>query len=116
MNTLNALTILGIVVLLLAIFVLVPPKVRVSGIPRGFTEKQWNTGEVILNYVEGPDHGVPLLLIPAQTESWQGYKLVMPELAENFHVFCVDVRGHGKSSRTPGHYSYNICGNDLHFF
>jgi hypothetical protein len=72
-NTLNALTILGIIlaglVLLLAIFILVPPRVRVSGIPRGFTEKQFNTGEVMLNYVEGPDNGVSLLLIPGQMES-----------------------------------------------
>ncbi|HEX3044668.1 MAG TPA: alpha/beta hydrolase, partial [Bacillota bacterium] len=28
----------------------------------------------------------------------------------------VDLRGHGRSSRTPGHYSYNICGNDLKLF
>jgi pimeloyl-ACP methyl ester carboxylesterase len=31
-------------------------------------------------------------------------------------VFSVDLRGHGKSSRTPGQYSYNICGNDLKLF
>jgi pimeloyl-ACP methyl ester carboxylesterase len=116
----NAFTILGIllgiVVLLFAIVVFVPPKVRVSGIPRGFTERHFHTGEVILNYVEGPDKRVPFLLIPGQMESWQGYKLVLPDLAKTFHVFCVDVRGQGKSSRTPGHYSYNVCGNDLKLF
>jgi pimeloyl-ACP methyl ester carboxylesterase len=93
-----------------------PPKVSVSGIPSRSPEKHFNTGEVILNYVEGPDNGTPLLLIPGQMESWQGYQLVMPELAKKFHVFSVDLRGHGKSSRTPGHYSYNICGNDLKIF
>ena len=49
-------------------------------------------------------------------ESWQGYKCVMPELSHKFHVFVPDLRGHGKSTRTPGCYSYNICGNDLRNF
>lgn len=115
-----ALKIIGIVlstlILVLAIFFIVPPKVSVSGIPSGFVEKQFDSGEVILNYVEGPDNGTPILLIPGQMESWQGYKLVMPELAKIFHVFVVDLRGHGKSSRTPGQYSYNICGSDLKLF
>ena len=95
---------------------LLPPKVSVEGLPHGFAEKQFDTGEVVLNYVEGPDNGPPLLLIPGQMESWQGYKLVLPGLARRFHVFCADVRGHGKSSRTPGRYSYNIVGNDLKQF
>jgi pimeloyl-ACP methyl ester carboxylesterase len=108
--------ILATLVLLVALFFILPPTVSVSGIPEGFTEKQFDTGEVILNYVEGPDNGVPMLLIPGQMESWQGYKLVMPELAKTHHVFSVDLRGHGKSTRTPGRYSYNICGNDLKLF
>jgi pimeloyl-ACP methyl ester carboxylesterase len=49
-------------------------------------------------------------------ESWQGYKRVLPELAKQFHVFAVDLRGHGKSTWTPGRYSYNICGDDLQKF
>lgn len=116
----KALRVIGIVIsvsiLLVIILFLIPPKASVEGIPDGFTEKQFNTGEVALNYVEGPDNGVPLLLIPGQMESWQGYKLVIPELAKRYHVFVVDIRGHGKSSRTPGSYSYNICGNDLKLF
>jgi pimeloyl-ACP methyl ester carboxylesterase len=55
--------------------------------------------------IEAPDHGTPLLLIPGQMESWLGYKPVLPALAERFHVFVVDVRGQGGSSRTPGQYS-----------
>lgn len=40
----------------------------------------------------------------------------MPEFSKNYHVFAVDVRGHGKSSMTPGKYSYNIIGKDLESF
>ncbi|MCB9762027.1 MAG: alpha/beta hydrolase [Alphaproteobacteria bacterium] len=92
------------------------PRIPIAGTPAGFTERQVTLGEVTLNYVEGPDHGRPLLLIPGQMESWQGYKQVLPALAERFHVFVPDVRGHGRSSRTPGAYSYNLCGQDLAAF
>jgi len=91
-------------------------KTKVAGIPEGFKELQFTTGEVTLNYVVGPDNGLPLLLIPGQMESWQGYKCVLPELSKRFHIFVPDLRGHGKSTRTPGRYSYNICGNDLKAF
>jgi len=36
--------------------------------------------------------------------------------SKKFHVFAIDLRGHGKSTRTPGKYSYNICGEDLKMF
>jgi pimeloyl-ACP methyl ester carboxylesterase len=77
-------------------------RTEVSGIPTGFTELRLTTGEVTLNYVVGPGNGLPLLLIPGQMESWQGYKLVLPELSKTFQVFVPDLRGHGKSTRTPG--------------
>ncbi len=92
------------------------PKTRVAGIPEGFRELGFTTEDVTINYVVGPDNGLPLLLIPGQMESWQGYKRILPELSKRFHIFVPSPRGHGKSTRTPGHYSYNICGNDLKRF
>lgn len=91
-------------------------KLKVAGIPEGFQELSFTTNGVTLNYVVGPDNGLPLLLIPGQMESWQGYKRVLPELLKRFHIFVPDLRGHGKSTWTPGQYSYNICGNDLKRF
>ncbi len=91
-------------------------RVSVAGIPAGFEECRYTVDGVTLNYVVGPDNGLPLLLIPGQMQSWQGYKCVLPELAKRFHVFVPDLRGHGKSTWTPGRYSYNICGNDLKHF
>ncbi len=91
-------------------------KIKVAGTPEGFQELSFMTNGVTLNYVLGPDNGLPLLLIPGQMESWQGYKRVLPELSKRFHIFVPDLRGHGKSTRTPGQYSYNICGNDLKHF
>ncbi|MCB9422584.1 MAG: alpha/beta hydrolase [Ardenticatenaceae bacterium] len=92
------------------------PKIKVAGIPEGFRELSFTIGDVTLNYVVGPENGPPLLLIPGQMESWQGYKLVLPELSQRFHIYVPDLRGHGQSTWTPGRYSYNICGNDLQHF
>jgi pimeloyl-ACP methyl ester carboxylesterase len=88
----------------------------VESIPKGFAEKKSNIGKIILNYIEGPDNGPPLLFILGQTEFWQGYKLIIPNFSKNYHVFVVDVRGHGKSTKTPGEYSYNVIGKDLKGF
>jgi pimeloyl-ACP methyl ester carboxylesterase len=82
--------------------------IKVEGIPEGFQELSYPTDDVRLNYVVGPENGLPLLLIPGRMESWQGYKCVLPELSKRFHIFVPDLRGHGKSTWTPGRYSYNI--------
>jgi pimeloyl-ACP methyl ester carboxylesterase len=103
--------------LAILVFVILNPfSPPVESVPKGFAEKQFDTGKVVLNYVEGPKNGPPLLFIPGQMEFWQGYKLVVPHFSRNYHVFVVDVRGHGKSTKTPGEYSYNIIGQDLKAF
>lgn len=91
-------------------------KIKVAGIPEGFQELSFTMNGVTIHYVVGPQNELPLLLIPGQMESWQGYKCVLPELSKRFQVFVPDLRGHGKSTWTPGQYSYNICGNDLKRF
>ena len=104
-------------VLMFLIFIIFDPFIpAVESIPRGFTEKKFDTGKIILNYVEGPDNGPPLLFIPGQMEFWQGYKLVIPAFSKKYHIYIIDVRGHGKSTKTPGAYSYNIIGQDLKEF
>ena len=71
-------------------------------------------GEIEMNYATAGVEGSPaLLLIPGQTESWWGYEAAMPRLAEHFEVFAVDLRGQGRSSRTPGRYTLDNMGNDL---
>jgi pimeloyl-ACP methyl ester carboxylesterase len=71
-------------------------------------------GEVLMSYATLGDASSPaLLLIPGQTESWWGYEAAMPLLAEHFQVFAVDLRGQGRSTRTPGRYTLDNMGNDL---
>ena len=77
-------------------------------------ELVFDTGEVRLNYATaGRPESPALLLVPGQTESWWGYEAAMHLLAERFHVFAVDLRGQGRSTRTPGRYTLDNIGNDL---
>jgi pimeloyl-ACP methyl ester carboxylesterase len=86
----------------------------VTYVPHDFPEQLVDLGEVELNYARAGDRSQPaLLLVPGQTESWWGYEAVMPRLAEHFEVFAVDLRGQGRSTRTPGRYTLDNMGNDL---
>jgi pimeloyl-ACP methyl ester carboxylesterase len=80
---------------------------------RGFSENQFDTGKIRLNYAEGPDNGQPLILIPGQAGTWQSYEKVMGPLSQTFKVYAMDVRGHGGSTWTPGEYSFKKIGEDF---
>jgi pimeloyl-ACP methyl ester carboxylesterase len=83
-------------------------------VPHDFPEQLADLGEVRMNYAKVGDRSRPaLLLVPGQTESWWGYERAMPLLAEHFHVYAVDLRGQGRSTRTPGRYTLDNIANDL---
>ncbi len=83
-------------------------------VEHAFVERQIDLGEVVLNYAEAGDPAAPaLLLIPGQSESWWGFERAMQLLEPDYHVFAVDLRGQGRSSRTPGRYTFDNLGNDL---
>lgn len=91
-----------------------PASPEITYVDHAFPEQLFDTGEVQLNYATAgsPDHPA-LLLVPGQAESWWGYEAAMPLLAGDFEVFAVDLRGQGRSSRTPGRYTLDNFGNDL---
>ena len=83
-------------------------------IAHDFPERLVDLGEVEMNYATVGDSSKPaLLLIPGQTESWWGYEKALPLLAEHFNAFAVDLRGQGRSTRTPRRYTLDNMGNDL---
>ena len=83
-------------------------------VPHAFPEQTIDTGEAVINYaVAGSPDKPALLLIPGQTESWWGYEQAMGLLKEHFQAFAVDLRGQGRSSRTPGRYTLDNFGNDM---
>jgi pimeloyl-ACP methyl ester carboxylesterase len=91
-----------------------PHRPDATYVPHAFPERTFDTGEVELNYaLAGRDDLPALLLVPGQTESWWGYERALPLLAEHFQAFAVDLRGQGRSTRTPGRYTLDNMGNDL---
>ena len=86
----------------------------VTYVEHAYPEQLVDLGEIEMNYAVAGDPSKPALLcIPGQTESWWGYEAAMPRLAEHFEVFAVDLRGQGRSTRTPGRYTLDNMGNDL---
>lgn len=83
-------------------------------VSHAYPEKTIDIGEAVINYgVAGTPQKPALLLIPGQTESWWGYEQAMGLLQEHFQAFAVDLRGQGRSSRTPGRYTVDNFGNDM---
>jgi pimeloyl-ACP methyl ester carboxylesterase len=83
-------------------------------VPHQIAEQLVDLGEIEMNYATVGDPSSPaLLLIPGQTESWWGYEQAMGLLADRFQVFAVDLRGQGRSTRTPGRYTLDNMGDDL---
>lgn len=68
---------------------------------QGYT---FDTGDVVLNVAAGPPTGQPLVLLHGGSGRWQSFEDLIPELATQWHVIAPDLRGHGKSGRTPGRY------------
>jgi pimeloyl-ACP methyl ester carboxylesterase len=91
-----------------------PHRPEATYVAHTFPERTFDSGEVSMNYaVAGTPDKPALLLIPGQTESWWGYEQAMTLLAEHFQAFAVDLRGQGRSTRTPGRYTLDNMGNDL---
>ncbi len=83
----------------------------------GYEEKQVTLEDgTVLNYVEGPYNGPPLLLIHGQSMQWEDYSRVLPDLARYYHVFAIDCHGHGKSSHETSKYAAVAIGQDFVWF
>jgi pimeloyl-ACP methyl ester carboxylesterase len=70
----------------------------------GLVEHTFDTGDVQLNYAEGPANGPPLVLLHGLGRRWQVFLPIIPPLSLRWHIFAPDLRGHGKSSRVSRGY------------
>ena len=70
------------------------------------SEYQLQLGDRHINYAEGPDNGPTLLLIHGISGRWQDWNRVFDGFAREWHVFAIDLRGHGKSSWVPDGYHW----------
>ena len=63
------------------------------------TERTFDAGDVSLNYAEGPPAGPPLVLLHGSSLRWQHFLPVIPLLGWRWHLYALDLRGHGRSGR-----------------
>ncbi len=75
-------------------------------------EKKFNFKNVKLNYIKGPDSGLPLVLLHGLSDRWQSYLSLIPFLCPYYTIYALDLRGHGKSYRANSYkiidYAYDI--------
>lgn len=79
----------------------------------GITEREFEAGEVRLNYAEGPANGPPLVLLHGLGRRWQVFLPLIPALSLRWHIFAPDLRGHGKSARVPRGYHGTQYSEDI---
>jgi pimeloyl-ACP methyl ester carboxylesterase len=72
-----------------------------------FPEKKFTASAIEVNYAEGPDNGPPMVLIHGLGGRWVAWESVIRHFAKRWHVYAIDLRGHGDSGRVPGGYEFN---------
>ena len=71
-----------------------------------YSEKKFVASTIEVNYAEGPNNGPPLVLIHGIGGFWRNWEPVIDQLSTDWHVYAVDLRGHGDSGRTPEGYRF----------
>lgn len=75
-----------------------------------------NLDEVQIHYAEVPGPGVPLVLLHGITGALDTFAPLTPTLAQQAHVYALDLRGHNLSGRTSGAYHVADYGRDVAAF
>jgi len=81
-----------------------------------FRERHFDSTEAIISYVQGPPNGAPVVLLHGVSSRWQPFQPLLPVLAEKYPVYALDLRGHGRSSHTPGAYNLDDFTRDVYQF
>ncbi len=70
---------------------------------------------VRLHYIEAGT-GKPLVLIPGWSQTAEEFKFQTAGLSRHFHVFAIDMRGHGDSDKPDHGYDIERLAEDVHEF
>ncbi len=70
---------------------------------------------VKLNYIEA-GKGTPLVMIPGWSQSAAEYKHQIDEFASKYHVYAIDMRGHGESEKPAYGYKVSRLAKDVYDF
>jgi pimeloyl-ACP methyl ester carboxylesterase len=84
-----------------------------AGAAFGFDSKTFQSSRVSIHYVEGPQNGPPLILLHGLSRDWTSFSILFADLVPRFHVFALDLRGHGESGRVKNGYGIADFGKDV---
>lgn len=69
---------------------------------------------VTLSYLEqGKKHGDPVIFLHGYSDSYHSFDRNLPELARKYHVYALDQRGHGDSTKPACCYTQADFANDV---
>ena len=100
-----------------AIYGQLPPEPMVdpalATLGSGFVSDSTQVNGATIHYVRG-GAGPPVILLHGFPEDWYAYHRIMPQLAKQFTVIAVDLRGLGDSIPTEGGYDAANMAEDVH--
>src|SRR5215217_3908495 len=83
-----------------------------AGFTDTFTSRYIDTGELRQHAVTGGEVP-PLLLVHGWPQNWYAWRLLMPELAQDFDIIAVDQRGIGLTDKPQDGYDAGTLAGDL---
>ena len=83
-----------------------------SSVPE-FQKKTFRAPGVSIHYAEGPQNGAPLVLLHGLARDWKSFSVLLPEISSRFHVFALDLRGHGASRHVTRAYRIDESAEDV---
>ena len=85
----------------------------VAALGSGFVSDTAQVNGATLHYVRG-GAGAAIILLHGFPEDWYAYHRIIPQLAKQFTVVAVDLRGIGGSAATAGGYEAANMAEDVH--
>jgi len=79
----------------------------------GFVNRYATVNGIDIHYVEGGS-GKPLICLPGWPQTWYSFHTIAPELAKNYRVIVVDIRGMGTSGKPASGYDKKTMASDIY--
>lgn len=79
----------------------------------GFENKYTTVNGIKLHYVEGGT-GKPLICLPGWPQTWYSFQPVAMQLAKEYRVIIIDLRGMGTSEKPESGYDKKTMAADIH--
>ena len=100
---------------ILLLGLIVAPCLAIAAEPT-FKEGSFTTNDGIkLHYLEAGS-GNPLVMIPGWSQSAMEFKYQLTGLSDKYHVYALDMRGHGESAKPNHGYRIQRLSADVHDF